>query len=125
MWIRKNNKEVRWLTKLNLNKANMQNRTKYCRFHEDHRHTIGKCRKLKDEIEILIRDRTLRRFVRKDEDRRSKPRVKTLVNSDENESVEFIHIIARGPNGNKGTNTYRMSLYRKKISRIFNARVKL
>lgn len=44
MWIRKNDKKVRWPTKLNLDKASRRDRMKDCRFHEDHRHTTEGCR---------------------------------------------------------------------------------
>ncbi|KAG8633887.1 hypothetical protein MANES_18G145610v8 [Manihot esculenta] len=40
MWMRKNNKEVRWPPKLNPEKAERRDMTKYCHFHEDHRHTM-------------------------------------------------------------------------------------
>lgn len=59
IWIKKNDKDVRWAPKLNLDKASKQDRTKYRYFHEDYGHTTEECRQLKDEIKRLIRDGTI------------------------------------------------------------------
>ncbi|KAG8643880.1 hypothetical protein MANES_11G076151v8 [Manihot esculenta] len=62
MWIMKNDKEVRWPLKLNPEKVIKRDKTKYCHFHEDHRHTM----------EELIRDNTLQKFAKKSrEEKRS------------------------------------------------------
>lgn len=105
VWIKKSDKEVRWPTELNSNKASKQDRTKYYRFCEDHGHTIEEYRQLKDEIERLIRDGILCRFARKDrEDRRPELEVRILENSNENEPVGVIHVIAGGISDCKGKN---------------------
>ena len=41
-------------------------RDKYCRFHLDHGHDTADCYDLKQQIEALIRQRKLQRFVRKE-----------------------------------------------------------
>ncbi|XP_021603866.1 uncharacterized protein LOC110608890 [Manihot esculenta] len=46
MWIRKKDIEIRWLSKLNLEKAEKRDRTKYFRFHKDCGHTIEECQQL-------------------------------------------------------------------------------
>lgn len=105
IWIRKNDKEVRWPSKLNLNKASRRDKTKYYRFHEDHGHTTEECQQLKDKIERLIRDDTLQKFTKKDrEERRLELEVRTLENTIDNESVGVIHVIASSPNDGKGKN---------------------
>ena len=38
--------------------------TKFCRFHNDYGHDTNECNQLKDEIEFLIRQGHLRRYVR-------------------------------------------------------------
>lgn len=38
---------------------------KYCRFHQDHGHCIDECTHLKDQIETLIHQGKLQKFVRK------------------------------------------------------------
>ena len=42
---------------------NKRPRDKYCRFHRDHRHDIANCYDLKQQIEALIRQGKLQRFV--------------------------------------------------------------
>ena len=44
---------------------NKRSRDKYCRFHRDHDHDTANCYNLKQQIEALIRQRKLQRFVRK------------------------------------------------------------
>ena len=41
-------------------------RDKYCRFHQDHGHNIANCYDLKQQIEALIRQGKLQRFVSKE-----------------------------------------------------------
>ena len=41
-------------------------RDKYCRFHRDHGHDIANCYNLKQQIEALIRQEKLQRFVSKE-----------------------------------------------------------
>ena len=43
-----------------------RSRNKYCRFHHDHGHDIADCYDLKQEIEALIRERKLQKFVNKE-----------------------------------------------------------
>ena len=39
---------------------------KYCRFHKDHGHYTNECRDLKEQIEELIQQRKLQKFIKKD-----------------------------------------------------------
>lgn len=111
MWNRKNDKEVRWLIKLNPEKARRRDRTKHCRFYKDHGHTTEECRQLKDKIERLIKDGTLKNFARKDrEENRLEPEVRIPVNSAENEPIGVIHLIAGGLSGNKGKNKHILKM---------------
>lgn len=87
---RKNEKKIRWSAKLNSNKASSRDKTMYCRFHKDYKHTIEECRELKDEIERLIRDGSLRRFARKDrEERKAKLEIRNPVSFNENEPLDL------------------------------------
>ena len=43
-----------------------RSRDKYCRFHRDHGHDIANCYNLKQQIEALIRQEKLQRFVSKE-----------------------------------------------------------
>ena len=45
---------------------NRRSRDKYCRFHRDHRHDMADCYDLKLQIEALIKQRKLQKFVRKE-----------------------------------------------------------
>ena len=45
---------------------NKRSRDKYCHFHRDHGHDTTDCYDLKQEIEALIRQGKLQRFVRKE-----------------------------------------------------------
>nr|XP_023882390.1 uncharacterized protein LOC111994741 [Quercus suber] len=45
---------------------NKRSRDKYCCFHHDHSHDIAKCYDLKQQIEALIRQGKLQRFVSKE-----------------------------------------------------------
>ena len=44
---------------------NKRSRDKYCRFHRDHSHDTSDCYKLKQQIEALIRQGKLQRFISK------------------------------------------------------------
>ncbi|KAG8635557.1 hypothetical protein MANES_16G047550v8 [Manihot esculenta] len=104
MWIRKTDKEVRWTSKLNPEKADRRDKNKYCHFHKDHKHTTEECRQLKDEIERLIRDSTLRNFTRKDrEKRRPELEIRTLKNTTDSEPMG-LYCDCRCPNDGKGKN---------------------
>ena len=46
--------------------ASTRSRDKYCRFHRDHDHDMSKCYDLKKQIEALIRQGKLQRFVGKE-----------------------------------------------------------
>ena len=43
-----------------------RSRNKYCRFHSDHGHDTADCYDLKQQIEALIRDGKLQKFVSKE-----------------------------------------------------------
>ena len=45
---------------------NRRSRDKYCRFHRDHGHDMVDCYDLKLQIEALIKQRKLHKFVRKE-----------------------------------------------------------
>ena len=45
---------------------NKRSRDKYCRFHRDHGHDTSDCYDLKQQIEVLIRQGKLQRFVSKE-----------------------------------------------------------
>uniref|UniRef100_A0A2N9J155 Uncharacterized protein n=1 Tax=Fagus sylvatica TaxID=28930 RepID=A0A2N9J155_FAGSY len=57
--------EIKWPGKL---RSNLMKRFKdlYCRFHRDYGHTTEDCYALKEQIEALIRQGKLRKFVRRD-----------------------------------------------------------
>jgi len=44
-----------------------KDKSKYCRFHQDHKHRTDECRHLKDQVETLIRQGKLQKYVRKTE----------------------------------------------------------
>ncbi|KAJ9187121.1 hypothetical protein P3X46_002615 [Hevea brasiliensis] len=73
--------------------ASQRDRKKYYRFHKDHGHTMNKCRKLKDEIERLIRDGTLRRF--------TSDRNKDQGKTNPEELIEIINVIIGGLDAHK------------------------
>ena len=41
-----------------------KDKSKYCRFHQDHKHRIDECKHLKDQVETLIQQRKLQKYVR-------------------------------------------------------------
>ena len=45
---------------------NRHSRDKYCRFHRDHGHDTADCYDLKQQIEALIKQGKLQRFIRKE-----------------------------------------------------------
>ena len=45
---------------------NRQSRDKYCRFHQDHGHDTTNCYELKQQIEVLIKQGKLQKFIRKE-----------------------------------------------------------
>lgn len=45
-----------------------RDKTKYRKFHRDHRHDIDDCRILKDEIEFVIRRRHFKQYTRPEHD---------------------------------------------------------
>ena len=50
----------------------MHDKKKYYRFHKDHGHYIEDCRDLKEQIEKLIREGKLQKFVKKGDSSRSR-----------------------------------------------------
>ena len=45
---------------------NRRSKDKYCRFHQDHGHDTADCYDLKQQIEALIKQGKLQRFIRKE-----------------------------------------------------------
>ena len=45
---------------------NRRSKDKYCRFHRDHSHDTAGCYDLKQQIEALIKQRKLQKFIRKE-----------------------------------------------------------
>ena len=41
----------------------VRDKSKYCKFHQDHGHHTDECRHLKDQLETLIRQEKLQKFV--------------------------------------------------------------
>ena len=60
----KDDHHLRWLEPLN-GSPNARNKKKYCRFHRNHGHYIDECRDLKEQIEELIQNVRLQKFVKK------------------------------------------------------------
>ena len=56
--------------------AEVRDKSKYCKFHQDHRHHTKKCRHQKDQVETLIRQGKLQKFVRRMESYRRQQRDK-------------------------------------------------
>ena len=50
----KDNPSLRWLEKMK-GDPNKWNKSKYYRFHQDHRHDTNECYNLKQQIEVLIK----------------------------------------------------------------------
>ena len=60
----KDDHHLRWLEPLN-GSPHARNKKKYCRFHRNHGHYIDECRDLKEQIEELIQNVRLQKFVKK------------------------------------------------------------
>ena len=45
--------------------AERKDKNKYCRFYHDHEHRINECRHLKDQVETLIQQEKLQKYVKK------------------------------------------------------------
>ena len=54
---------LQWL-KLISTPLERRNKSKSCRFHQDHGHHTDECRHLKDQVETLIRQGMLQKYVR-------------------------------------------------------------
>ena len=59
----RDNATLTWPNKLKSD-LNKRPRNKYCRFHRDHGHNTSECYDLKKQIEALIKQENLQRFVR-------------------------------------------------------------
>ena len=59
----RDNVALTWPNKLKSD-LNKRPRNKYCRFHRDHGHNTSECYDLKQQIEALIKQENLQRFVR-------------------------------------------------------------
>ncbi|XP_077248665.1 uncharacterized protein LOC143888198 [Tasmannia lanceolata] len=62
---------LKWPARM-LSKGNKRDKSKYCSFHEDHGHDTDECRHLKEEIELRINRRYLRKYVKEDDRRRER-----------------------------------------------------
>lgn len=71
MWIQKNVESIKYPKRLNPDKAEKRDKSKFCRFYDDYGHTIDEYRNLKVEIERLIWKGALRKFTRRMEDGRA------------------------------------------------------
>ena len=58
----KDDPSLKWPEKMK-GDPNKHNKTKYCRFHRDHRHDTDECFDLKQQIENLIRQGKLKNFL--------------------------------------------------------------
>ena len=61
----KNEEGLTYLEKLK-GDLNRRSKDKYCRFHQDHGHDTADCYDLKPQIEALIKQGKLQRFIRKE-----------------------------------------------------------
>uniref|UniRef100_A0A2N9J520 Uncharacterized protein n=1 Tax=Fagus sylvatica TaxID=28930 RepID=A0A2N9J520_FAGSY len=68
----RNDPALKWPGKL-LTDPDKRPRDKYCRFHRDHGHNTENCYDLKRQIEELIKQGKLQRFIRKRSERRPSP----------------------------------------------------
>lgn len=62
MWIQKIGEPIKYPERMNFDRAKERDKSKLCRFHNDHGHTTDECQNLKDEIERLIKEGPLRKF---------------------------------------------------------------
>ena len=79
--------------------AEVRDKSKYCRFHQDHKHRIDECRHLKDQVETLIHQRKLQNFVQKTEPYRRQQRNrknKELETRGKKALIREISMISRG-----------------------------
>ena len=60
----KDDPSLLWL-KLISTPVERRDKSKYCRFHQNHEHCTNECRYLKDQVETLIRQGKLQKYVRK------------------------------------------------------------
>ena len=72
---------------------NKRNRNKYCHFHRDHGHDTDECFDLKQQIENLIRQGTLRNFLRRDY---KDEKLKVKVEESSRPLLREIRMIIRG-----------------------------
>ena len=64
---------LKWLGKLR-SSPNQRSKDLYCRFHRDHGHNTEDCFVLKEQIEALIRQGKLKKFIRRDNQETHPPR---------------------------------------------------
>ena len=60
----RDNPTLQWLKPVST-PTEMRDKNKYCRFHQDHGHCTDECRHLKDQVETLIRQGKLQKYIRK------------------------------------------------------------
>ncbi|KAJ9168388.1 hypothetical protein P3X46_019918 [Hevea brasiliensis] len=98
MWIQEVGHDIKWPRKLKADNLGRRDQNKYCHFHDDHGHTTDECRQLKDEIEWLIREGSLKKFAR---DGKTHRKEESLANKEPpkpnlEELVGIINVIAGG-----------------------------
>ena len=65
----KDGPSLQWLKPIST-PVERRDKSKYYRFHQDHGHHIDECRHLKDQVETLIQQQKLQKFIRKTEPHR-------------------------------------------------------
>ena len=65
----KDGPSLQWLKPIST-PVERRDKSKYYRFHQDHEHHIDECRHLKDQVETLIQQQKLQKFIRKTEPHR-------------------------------------------------------
>lgn len=102
MWIQENGESIKYPKKLNPDRAEKRDKSKFCRFYDDYGHIIDEYRNLKDEIERLNWKGALRKFTRRKEDGRAKYagrrnefalKGKAKVEEDDDEPLRIINMI--------------------------------
>lgn len=87
-----------------------RNRSKFCRYHNDHEHGTEECIQLKKDIEALIKRGRLKRFLgdRKDgEDKDLKGKGITEPSSQAAPNVRVVYVIVEGSGAGRSSSSQR------------------